>query len=444
MARAVRTLPALSRRTLLRGAGASVALPWLEIMEPRSRLAGALDGARRREPPRLSVLFVPNGVLPSAWTPEATGRDYELTPTLEPLETLRDRVFVLTGMRNANSREGEGHYVKTTALLSGAKVKRTGGRDLQCGTTFDQLVAQRFAGETPLPSLELGTEPVSPIVDMGYSTLYGGTISWRSPTRPAFKEIRPALAFDRLFRAQALATPRVRSVLDVVRAEAKALEGRLGGEDRDRVAEYFESVRAFERRIEGLRTGADHAEVDAAARPVDGIPADFATHVELMLDLQVLALRTNTTRVCTFMFGNAVSGRDFSFVEGVQGGHHPLSHHENDPAKQAQYQRINRWHVAQLARYLQALRSTPEADSNLLERSLVLYASGIRDGNRHDPNNLPVLLAGGGCGQLGSGGHLRLPMHTPLCNLYLTMLRMMGLEDLESFGDSTGALDLPR
>jgi len=395
------------------------------------------------------VLFVPNGVLPSHWTPARAGADYQLTPTLLPLESVRDRVLVLTGLCNANSREGEGHYVKTTALLSGARVKRTGGRDLRCGTTVDQVAAQRLGRGTPLPSLELGTEPVSPIVDMGYSTLYGGTISWRSPTRPAFKEIRPALAFDRLFRARRLGGAGDDSVLDLVGAEAAALSGRLGREDRVRMDEYLESVRELERRIDGLRrrqpaSGDAPDAPDGADRPPKGVPSDFGEHVRLMLDLQVLALRTQATRVCTFMFGNAVSGRDFSFLDGVEGGHHSLSHHENDPARKAMYALINRWHVEQLAHYLQALRDVKEGDSDLLEQSMVLFASGIRDGNRHDPNNLPVLLAGGAGGQLRAGGHLKVPMHTPLCNLYVTMLQCMGLDDVASFGDSSGALDAIR
>ncbi|MGA1608874.1 MAG: DUF1552 domain-containing protein [Planctomycetota bacterium] len=424
----------LTRRALLRGAGVALALPRLDGLSPRR----GEDSA----PARMAFLFMPNGVLPSAWTPPDQGRSFTLSPTLEPLTPIRDAVTVLTGTHNANSHTGEGHYVKTTALLTGAPVRRTGGKDLRCGISVDQVAAQRRGSETRLPSLELGIEPPRHIVDMGYSTVYGATISWRAPDRPAVKETRPRLAFERLFRSAKLGGQADRSVLDVVLGDAARLRQRLGATDRTKVDEYLDAVRSLERRIERFDLR-EEERVQAAigGRDVPGEPRDFPEHVQLMFDVVELAFRSDTTRIVTFMYGNAVSGRDFSFLDGVSGGHHPLSHHENDPDKKAQYQRINRWFVQSFADLCTRLRAVPEGDdSNLFDRTMLFFGSGIQDGNRHDPNDLPILLAGGSGWGIRHQGHLRKRRHTPLCNLYATLLDAFGAP-VDQFGDSDGRFD---
>jgi hypothetical protein len=431
----VRVGGGLSRRALLRGAGAAVALPWLEAFAPRR-------GAGRR-PVRMAFLFMPNGVLPAAWRPVDEGPGYRLSPTLEPLAPIRDEVLVLSGLHHANSHEGEGHYVKTTALLSGARVRRTGGRDLRCGISVDQLAARRLGGATWLPSLELGIEPPRQIVDMGYSTVYGATISWRDAELPAVKETRPRLAFERLFRTARLGDPAEAGVLDLVLEDARGLRRALGAADRGKLDEYLDAVRALEQRI-GRFDARRHERVEAllGGREVVAEPADFVEHVRLMFEVIELAFRSDATRIVTFMYGNAVSDRDFSFVDRVEGGHHHLSHHEDDPVKQDQYARINRWFVASFAEFCARLRAIPDGeDSDLLAGSMVFFGSGIGDGNRHDPNELPILLAGRAGGRLRSGAHLRFPRHTPLCNLYLSMLDAFGCP-VGSFSDSTTPLPI--
>lgn len=421
------------RRAILRATGAALALPWLESFTPVSVDPG-------KPPVRLSCLFMPNGVWGKAWTPEAEGKDWELTPTLEPLAAVKDQVLVLTHLRNHNANEGEGHYVKTASLLSGSKVRRTGGRNIRCGISVDQEAARHIGHLTPLPSLELGTTAPLTVVDMGYSTIYGAHISWKSPTQPVAKEIDPARAFDRLFRTSRMgAGPGDGSILDLVLAESKSLKRRLAKVDGSKVDEYLQSVRELERRIQRLSTARRDGPVVQSAEPLshdlDG-KWSFQERCELMLDLTVMAFQTDTTRLSTFMFGNAVSPQDFSFLDGVKGGHHQLSHHENKKDKIAQYQLINRWHVQQVARMLEKMRTVEEADgSTLLDNSMVFFASGIRDGNRHEPRNLPVLLCGGGGGKIATGRHLKYERGTRLCELYVAVLRALGVP-AASFGDA--------
>jgi hypothetical protein len=449
LARGVDGAP-FTRRALLRGVGATVALPWLESLAraaaPGARSLGAVPAA---PPTRLAILYMPNGVLPSAWTPAGTGRDFTLSPTLEPLAPVRSEVLVLSGLCNANSRDGDGHYAKTAPFLTGAKIRRTGGRDLENGVSMDQVAAADAAGATPLSSLELGTEPVRTVEDMGYSTVYGGAISWRTPTTPNTKEIVPRLAFDRLFRSSRLRDAACeQSVLDVVRDDARRLARDVSRDDRRKLDEYLDSVRDLERRIaacsssavaEGAEGSAARSSVlDGAARPPEARPASHEEHVRLMLDLVVLAFQADVTRVATFMFGNAVSGLDMSFIDGVKGGHHEISHHENRPEKTIPYQRINRWHVGELARFLQRMAAIRDGDGTLLDHSLVVFGCAMRDGNAHDPNDLPIVVAGRG-GGLPTGQHLAFPKPTPLCSLWLALLQRMGVE-AERFGDSCGPL----
>jgi hypothetical protein len=451
----------ISRRTMLKGVGAMLSLPWLEAMKPWRSLAS--DGARAY-PVRLAALYMPNGVNPHEWTPKGVGTDFELSPILEPLRNVKDKILVLTQLMNAATNTGDGHYVKTAAFLTGTTITRTTGSDLRCGAvSMDQVAAQHIGNLTPLPSLELGIEPVTTGVDtnVGYTRLYGAHISWNTPTTPVAKEINPQLAFDRLFRAptETGATGKPdSSVVDLVMEDARRLKSKVGAADQAKLDEYLEAVRSVERRIEfdAKRKTAEYSVDPQVRREIDKLgkrindfysdPAqasersgDHSEHVRLMLDLMVLAFWSDSTRISTFMFGNAVSNKNFSFLEGVKGAHHEMSHHENKPEKLEQYRRINAWHLAQTAYMLEKMESIREGNRSLLDNSMVLFGAGMRDGNAHDPHNLPLVLAGGGGGTIATGRHLVYGKNTPLCNLYQSMLARLGAP-VKSFSDSTGEL----
>jgi len=428
----------LGRRAFLRGAGATLLLPALD------RFVERLPRARRAPPVRMAILVMPNGVLPSAWEPRPhDDGGWEPSYSLEPLRRLRGEVTVLTGLANRQSFDGDGHYAKVAPLLTGCKIKRTSGRDLRNGVSMDQTAARALGEGTLLPSLELGCDPIYPVEDMGYSTVYGGHIAWSAPDRPLAKEIVPRLAFDRLFRSTARAADATRrSVLDLVKCDADRLRRDLGRRDRDKLDEYLDAVRSLERRIAAAeRTAAErHAEpAVAAAAPPPGVPADYPTHVDLMTDLIALAFSSDATRVVTFLMANEVSGRDFAFVEGCAGNFHEFSHHEDKPEKKEPYRRINRWHVEQFARLLDKLGAHHDGEGTLLDQSMVVLAAAMRDGNAHAPHDLPVLLAGRAGGTLQPGRLHASARDTPLCNLWLAMLQRLGV-DSASFGDSTGPL----
>lgn len=451
---------------MLRGLGASLGLPLLEAMAPRRGSASAAPaGNAPANPVRLAFLFMPNGVNPATWTPEATGSGFALTPALEPLAPVRNEVLVLSQLWNKATDTGDGHYVKTAGWLTGTTITKTSGDDIRSnGVSVDQIVAQRVGNFTPLPSLELGIEPVTTGVDInvGYTRLYGSHISWNSPTTPVAKEINPKLAFDRLFRSNARAAsahPDLdRSVLDLVGDDARRLKHRLGRADQLKLDEYLDAVRSVERRIafdlsrqkETVREDpAARAEVEALGKRIDDYYADPARvsersgnhteHCRLMFDLIALAFWTDSTRVGTFMFGNAVSGRSFAFLDPALGGHHQTSHHEKDATKLAQYTRMNAWHVEQYAYLLQKLRSIREGEGTLLDHSMVVFGGGLRDGNSHNPHDLPTLVGGRGGGTLAPGRHLAYGKDTPLANLHLALLRRAGAP-VERFADSTGEL----
>lgn len=448
---------------MLKGVGVSLCLPLLEAMQPLTAIA-ATPGKGGKPPVRMAVLYMPNGVNPHVWTPTGTGSAFELSPGLAPLAPVRSEILVLTELMNKHSITGDGHYVKVAPFLTGTPVTKTTGSDLRVGgVSLDQLVAQRIGNMTPLPSLELSVEPVTMGVDtnVGFTRIYGSHISWSTPTTPVTREINPQLAFDRLFRPRGAkksgaASPQDASVLDAVMDEARSLRTKVGASDRLKLDEYFEAVRSVEKRIvfDTLRRKAEVHEDPLARAEVEklggrikswyAIPEgqrgiDHTEQVRLMLDVMVLAFWTDATRVATFMFGNEVSGKNFAFLPGVSGGHHHISHHENDTAKLEEYKKINLWHIEQYAYMLQRMHAIREGDGTLLDNAMVLFGSGMKDGNAHSPHNLPILLAGRGGGTIATGRHLVYEKKTPLCNLYRSMLTRMGTT-VPAFGDSTGEL----
>lgn len=434
---------ALSRRGFLRGAGVALALPWLASWPGRSRAAAATAPPRR-----VAFLYFPNGAPMKHWVPEAAGADFTLPFALEPLAPIRDRVLVISGLDKQNSRRGDGHYAKTANFLTGMPVTKTTGAELSSGgVSVDQLIAQSLRGQTPLPSLELSTEPVVSGVDsnVGFTRLYGGHISWESANRPVARELNPRLVWERIFGGGGPADPRRRqlrdNLLDHVLADARDVRRQLARDDRHKMEEFLDAVRAVEQRLEHA-SSADRPPPDPSGlgkSPPPGVPAEPREHVALMLDMIEIAFRTDSTRVASFMFANDVSGRNFSFVDGVSGGHHELSHHEGKEAKIEQYKRITRWHVEQFAGLVTRLAAIPEGEGSLLDATMLFCGSSISDGNAHDPDNLPILVAGGGGGTLAGGRHLKCEGDRPLCDLHLALAQRMGVA-AESFGDSTGPL----
>jgi len=428
----------MSRRTLLRGAGVSLALPWLEAMASETQ----------RAPVRMAFLYVPNGANMSAWLPEGTGRDYKLSQSLQPLKDLKDDVLVLSNLWNEASKAGDGHYVKEAAILTCTTIKKTPGADLANGVSVDQLAAQKLGNQTPLPSLELGVTPVASGIDaaVGYTRLYGSHIAWSSPTTPLAREINPHAAYERLFRAaspQGGTGPMDTLLLDRVLGEAKRMRAQVGTADRLRIDEYLSVVRSLEQRLDRASSPERNSwkprvALDPKAQPED---RDYSheDHVRLMMDVIALAFQSDTTRICTFMFGNAVSNVSFRFLEGVSAGHHDVSHHQKDADKLRQYEIITRWHVGQYAYLLNKLKNMKEGDSNVLENSMILFGSALSDGDRHDPHKLPLVLGGRGGRRIATGQHLQYAPDTQLSNLYVSMLEAFGTP-VERFADSTGKL----
>src|SRR5258706_14374504 len=379
-------------------------------------------------PVRMAMLYMPNGVNTSAWPPEGQGRDFKLSPTLEPLADLKDRIVLMSNLWNAASKGGDGHYVKEAAILTCTTIKKTPGADLGNGVAMDQVAAQRPGAETPLPSLELGVTPVAIGVDavVGYTRVYGSHIAWSSPTTALAREINPGSVYERLFRASSGTRDNSAKMdtllLDRVLGDAKRLRGQVGMEDRIRIDEYLSLMRSLEERVQ--RAGSATQRVWKARVPIDPKtapperPGDHAEHVRLMMDMIATAFQSDTTRICTFMFGNAVSNVSFRFLEGVSAGHHDVSHHQKDADKLRQYQLINRWHIEQYAYLLRKLKGMKEGDSNVLDNSMVLFGSAMSDGNSHNPHQLPLVLAGGASGRIDNRQQLVYSHDSSLTNLY--------------------------
>ena len=436
----------LSRRTLLRGAGVSLGLPWLEAMMPSSARAGS---QAPRDPVRMAVLYMPNGVNIAHWYPEGVGRDFQLSKTLEPLAGLNDQILVLSNLWNANAKGGDGHYCKESAILTCATIKKTPGVDLANGTSMDQLAAQRLGEQTPLPSLELGIAPVAVGVDLavGYTRIYGSHISWSNANTPLARELNPRGVYERLYRAgtaqSADAAKLDTLLLDRVLGDAKRLRAEVGAADGARLDEYLSVMRSIEQRVQRASKGEKRdwkarVQLRPDAAPTDQ-PASHEDHCKLMLDMIATAFQSDTTRISTFMFGNAVSNVSFRFLEGVNLGHHDTSHHGKAEDKLRQYQIINRWHVEQYAYLLRKLKSMKEGDSTVLDNSMILFGSALSDGDSHNPHKLPLILGGRGGGRIASGQHLKYTDDTPLANLYVSTLDAFGAP-VERFADSTGPL----
>jgi len=436
----------LSRRTVLRGVGAAVALPMLDAMTP----AFAAPGSSRK-PVRLSFTYVPNGVTQVDWTPAATGADFEFTRILKPLEPFRDDLFVLSGLAAKNAYalgDGPGDHARAGAcFLTGVHPRKTAGADIQAAVSADQIAAQALASETRYASIELGCEESRTVgnCDSGYSCAYTNSIAWRTPTTPMPPEINPRMAFERLFGAGEVdLDPETRarrvlyrkSILDLVSDRTRTLLGGLGPTDRRKVDEYLYGVREIEKRIE--RAEKDGGDVTPTIEKPSGIPAVFGDYVKLMFDLQAVALQADLTRVVTMMVGREGSLQTYSEI-GIPDPHHPLTHHRNNPEWIEKVTRINTFHTELFAYFVSRLKATPDGDGTLLDHSMLVYGSAIGDGNRHTHEDLPVLLLGRG-GDLKPGRHLVYPSETPITNLYLTLLDKMGVRP-ESIGDSTGRVE---
>ena len=452
----------ISRRTMLRGLGAGVALPMLEAMVPgAASRAFASSGAATSvaagaSPLRMAMFFLPNGMSMEDWTPSKEGPGFDLPKTLKPLESVREHVSVLSGLALDNARaKGDGpgdHARSAAAFLTGAHPYKTAGSDIKLGVSVDQMAAKKVGAQTRLPSLELGLErgALAGNCDSGYACAYVSNVSWSSETTPVPKEVNPSAVFERLFgsanereaaegRAKRLRYRK--SILDLVADDAKRLSRDLGKNDQRKLDEFTTSVREIEKRVE--RDREQQAQLKAQSKVPDvklpeDVPDDLQEHFRLMADMLVLAFQTDATRVSTFMVASDGSDRTFRPL-GISEGHHTLSHHGRSKEKLTQIQKIDQFHVEQFAYFLGRLASIREGEKTLLDNSMILFGCGIGDGDRHNHHDLPILLAGKGGGTLTPGRHVKYEKNTPLCNLYVSMLGRMG-EKVERFGDSTGAL----
>lgn len=439
----------LSRRTLLRGAGTALALPLLDAMVPAmaalKTTAAAPDKLRR-----LGYVYIPMGFNPKQWKPAgmkisgdaALGK---LTPSLKSLASVKGQVAVITGMELQNAYPGS-HATSNAAFLSAARAKRTESADYYLGATVDQIAAGHIGQQTQLPSLELAMDLLNNIgqCDNGYACVYQNNLSWASPTTPLPSEAHPRLVFETLFGegdtpAQRRAAIAERaSLLDSVTQEMKRLNLKLGASDRNRLDDYFTSIREVERRIQRAESNVKENPLPDLDRPV-GVPAEYAEHARLMFDLQLLAFRGDITRIVTFQLAREASTRTYPEI-GVSEPHHPLTHHGHNEEKLAKVAKINAFHVSLFAEFLEKLAATPEGNGTLLDHSLYLYGSGMGDGDAHDHTDLPILVAGGAAGNMRGGRHIHYDKPTPLANLHLTLLNKAGVP-LETFADSDGKVD---
>ena len=437
------TRKAISRRTVLQGLGATVALPLLDAMIP------ALTNAATTAAPvrRLGVVYHPNGVIYDQWLPTGVGADFTFSPTLAGLQPFRDKLIVVTGLSSDEAEalgDGGGDHSRASgSYLTGVHVKKS-DTTVENGISMDQIAARAFERDTQLSSLQLTVDDNSLMgsCDLGYSCAYSSTLSWLTPTLPLMAENNPRVVFERLFgasdrtdtRARASSLKQDQSLLDSVTDRVKQLQQKLGPSDNRKVDDYLTSLRDVERRIQKAEEQSAN-EVPDVARPA-GIPDAFEQHVQLLYDLQLLAFQSDLTRVITFMYGREQTGRPYPQI-GIPEPHHSVTHHQNDPAKMAKCATIQRYHIQLFAEYLEKLRKTPDGDGSLLDHVILIYGAGLSNSDRHTHGPLPLLLLGGGAGTLKGGRHIVYPEHTPLTNLQLTLLNKLGVP-AEKLGDSKG------
>jgi hypothetical protein len=441
----------IDRRTFLKGVGTVMALPVLERMLPTVALAGAAPKAVA--PVRMAFMFVPNGVSMEHWTPKAAGAlSADLPDVMSPLADLREHFNVLTGLTQQHAfanGDGPGDHARSTAAwLTGVQPKKTSGSDIRNGVSVDQVAASHIGRTTKFASLEIGCERggVSGDCDSGYSCAYSSNVSWRSESTPVAKEVNPRLVFERLFgngNASEEGEAKTRrdlfrqSILDFVAEDAALLKGQLGKRDVRKLDEYFEGIREIETRLTKFENKQAALLAAGIGKP-NGIPADYGEHIRLMGDMMVLAFQADLTRVCTFMFANDGSNRSYHQI-GVSEGHHDVSHHGHDAQKLEKKQKIDTFHVQQLAYVLKRMQEIKELDGTLLDNSMIVYGAGISDGDAHNHDNLPILMAGKAGGKLATGRHIVYPNHTPMTNLFLSMLDRVGAR-VDKLGDSNGQL----
>jgi hypothetical protein len=436
------TKTAMPRRTFIRGMGATLALPLLDAMVPA--MAAVSTAA-----PRFAAIYCGNGANMNDWTPPTEGAGFTFSPILKPLEAFRDRTLVFTGLDNFPATDqgdsGGQHPRAAPAFMSCVHPKQTEGADVQAGTTIDQMIARRIGGDSKLPSLELAVDrnDVVGACDHGYACAYMNSMSWKSPTMPLPAETNPRFVFERLFGSGDSAEARIarsredRSILDGLAQEISHLRTKLGRRDSVKLSEYLDGIREVERRI--AKSESSNSDVAAPERPV-GVPETFKEYAELMFDLQALAFQADITRVCSFMLARENINRSYAEI-GLPEAHHSMSHHGNNPEKMAVFSKLNTYHVETLAYFLKKLQATPDGDGTLLDHAVVLYGSGMSDGNTHNNFNVPVVVVGGRDLDLKGNRHLKYPKGTPLANLAVSLMDRFGV-NVDKFGDSTGELDL--
>ena len=435
----------LGRRTLLRGLGTVMAMPLLEAMVASAKAAEEAAAARKR----LQVIYTPNGMMMENWTPASGEPGFAYSPILKPLEPYRQKITVFSGLSHVQAEalgDGAGDHGRCCGgYLTGVHVKKTEGADITSGVSLDQLVAKEFGDQTQIPSLELGLEPPSLVgsCDSGYSCAYTNTLSWSSPNTPLPVTINPREVFERMFgdgdsldaKSRLAQLRRQASILDFVAQDAKRMSGRLGASDKQKLEEYLQAVRDIEKRIQKVeKGGASAVKLPAYSKP-SGVPDSFEDYAHMMIDLQVLAMQADMTRVATFMIGREVSGRSYPEI-GVPDAHHPLSHHGGDAEKIAKLTKINTLHMEQVAYYLKRISETKDGDKPLIDSTMLMAGASLADPNRHDHRSLPVIVAGG---LITGNRHVTVDKDTPMTNLMLAMMDTLGVH-ADKIGDSTAPL----